>query len=122
MAITLRSKSAQAFVKEMVHENWKTMREERSVLEQTWKRCLMAYLCEFDKAWVDYAKKAGRSHRYVAISWDSVETITPQIYDTIFGSENSLKVTADPRGRHERVGRRSRHADALPAAPSDDVR
>jgi hypothetical protein len=92
MAITLRSKSAQAFVKEMVHENWKTMREERSVLEQTWKRCLMAYLCEFDKAWVDYAKKAGRSHRYVAISWDSVETITPQIYDTIFGSENSLKV------------------------------
>lgn len=92
MAITFKSREAKAYVGGMVRDNWRSMSDERDALVEIWKRCLMAYLCTFDKGWVEYAKKAGRSRRYVALSWDAVETITPQIYDTIFGNDASLKV------------------------------
>jgi hypothetical protein len=67
-------------------------------LEQTWKAfASWAYLCEFDKAWGGLRQeRAGPvAPLRPPISWGPrSRTITPQIYDTIFGSENSLKVRA----------------------------
>lgn len=92
MAIELKSLSAQNEVRDLVLSNWKEMREERSELEDTWKRCLMAFLCKFDKKWAEYAKQANRSRRYVALTFDAVETITPQIVDASMGVEDWLKI------------------------------
>lgn len=90
MAIMLKSKSAQEQVKEQVLSNWRKNRDDRSELEETWKRCLMAYLCKFDKRWANYAKQAGRSCRYVGVSFDAVETWVPQVYDAILGRDEAI--------------------------------
>jgi len=92
MGIVLKSQSAQNEVRDLVISDWKAMREERQVLEETWKRCLMAFLCTFDKDWEKYARQAGRSHRYVSLTWDAVQTIAPQVVNAAMGIDDWLKV------------------------------
>lgn len=102
MAIILKSPEAREEIVQQVVTNWNDMKAERDELEETWKRCLMAYLCEFDKEWAKAAKLSHRSHRYVAISWDAIETLTPQIYDAIFGSTDWLKIRPQRPGFDEK--------------------
>lgn len=92
MAIRLKTKAAMDEARDLVVDSFRQMKDERAQLEEKWKRCLMAYLCEFDKAWADYAKANKRSRRYVGISFDAIETLTPQIYNTIFARDDALKV------------------------------
>lgn len=92
MAIEFKSKATQSILRDMVLDEWRTMTDERSELVERWKRCLMAYLREHDRAWVEQAKKAGRSRRYVPLSYDAVETLCPQIMDPIFGFETAQRV------------------------------
>lgn len=101
MAIILKSPEAKEEIIQQVISNWGDMKRERSELESTWERCLMAYLCEFDKKWADYAEAAHRSHRYVGISWDAIETLTPQIYDAALGSDDWLKIRPQRTGFDE---------------------
>jgi len=98
MAIVLKSSGHSNEIRDLVVKNWSDMRGERSILEDTWKRCLMATLSKFDKSWETYAKQAGRSHRYVAISGDAVDTLLPQIYDAIFGQDDWLKIRSVREG------------------------
>lgn len=107
MAIEFKSKATQGILRDMVLDEWRTMTDERSELVERWKRCLMAYLREHDKAWVDTAKKAGRSRRYVPLSYDAVETLAPQIMEPIFGMDTALRV------RPIREGGKSEADDAV---------
>ena len=101
MAIILKSETARNEIITQVVTNWREMKDERQVLEETWRKCLMAFLCTFDKAWSDYAKQANRSCRYVGVSWDAVETILPQIFNVIFGQDDAQKVRPIRQGVHE---------------------
>lgn len=92
MAIVLKSESAQKEVTQLVLDNWRDMKNERSELEEKWKRCIMATLGNFDKKWAEYAKQAGRSRRFVELSSDAVDTITPQVYDAAFGPLEWMKM------------------------------
>jgi len=92
MGVVLKSQSALDEVRNIVVTEWKEMREERQVLEETWKRCLMAFLCTFDKDWEKYAKQAGRSHRYVGLTWDAVHTLAPQLVNAAMGIDDWLTV------------------------------
>jgi hypothetical protein len=77
------------------------MKDEREALEIKWRRCMMTYLCEHDKAWVQFAKDANRSHRYVALNWDAIETLLPQVYDSVFGQDDYLKIRPMREGFNE---------------------
>jgi len=92
MAIVVKSRAAQNEIRDLVRDNWKQMKDERSVREETWKRCVLSYLCEHDKKWVQFAKQANRSHRFVNLNGDAVETVTPQIIDAVFGVEDWLQL------------------------------
>lgn len=92
MAITIRSEAALAQIREQVVDNWRHYKDDRAELEAVWKRCMMAYLCKFDKKWVQYADAANRSHRYLAISFDAVETWVPQIYDAMMGRDEAINI------------------------------
>jgi len=92
MAIELKDRAALQELRELVIDNWKHMKEERGELEQTWKRCVNAFLCTFDKEWVEYAKQAKRSHRYVALSWDAANTLSPQIVAAATGHQDWLDI------------------------------
>ena len=92
MAITIRSQAALATIRDQVVDNWRHYKDDRSELEATWKRCMMAYLCKFDKKWVQYADASNRSHRYLSISYDAVETWVPQIYDAILGRDEAINI------------------------------
>jgi len=92
VAIMLKTKRAQDAVRDLVVENWRQFKDERADLELLWMRCLMSYLAKFDKAWADYAKQAGRSCRYVALNWDAIETVTPQVYESVFGPVDWLGI------------------------------
>lgn len=101
MAIVLRSAEARNEARDLVIANWRSMKDERSLLEAKWKRCLMAYLCEFDKKWVDFAKQAKRSHRFIGVSFDATETLTSQIYDSSFGVDDYIRVRPMREGFYE---------------------
>lgn len=92
MAIVLKSQDALGQIREQAVGGWRDMKSERQELEATWRRCLMAYLCHFDKNWVAYAKAAGRSYRYLGVSFDAVETWVPQVYDAILGRDEAINL------------------------------
>lgn len=92
MAVTLKSRAALEQIREQVVTNWREMRNERAEREATWRRCLMNYLSKFDKNWVKYADAAGRSHRYISLGYDAVETWSPQIYDAALGRDEAIKL------------------------------
>jgi cell division protein FtsL len=101
MAITLKSREALIQVRDQTIEGWTDMRQERQELEDSWRRCIYAYLCIFDKKWAEYARQAGRSCRYVSLSKDAVDTLLPQIYDAMLGQENWLKIVPERQGFSE---------------------
>ena len=92
MAITIKSQAALNTIRDQVVDNWRHYKDDRTELESTWKRCMMAYLCKFDKKWVQYADAANRSHRYLAISFDAVETWVPQIYEPVLGKDEAINI------------------------------
>ena len=92
MGVVIKSPSSQREIVTLVVDNWKSMRDERQVLEETWKRCLMAFLCTFDKKWSTYATQANRSCRYVSLTWDAVQTIAPQVVGAAMGQSDWLKI------------------------------
>lgn len=92
MAILVKSAAALDQIKQQVVDGWREMCDERDEAEETWRRCLMAYLNYFDKKWVEYATQANRSHRFVALSWDAVETVLPQIYNAALMQDNAHRV------------------------------
>lgn len=92
MAIALKSKAGIEQVREQVITNWRQMKDDRAELENRWMRCLMAYLCEFDKDWARYAKQSNRSCRYLGISFDAIETWVPQVYDSILGRDDAIAI------------------------------
>lgn len=92
MAIVLKSGAALDQVRDQVVENWRHMKDDRAELEATWKRCIMAYLCRFDKKWADYAKQSNRSCRYLGISFDAIETWVPQVYDAMLGRDEAISI------------------------------
>jgi len=92
MAIVVKSQAAQNEIRDLVLDNWKTLKDERSVREEKWKRCFMSVLCEHDKKWVKFARQANRSHRFVNLNGDAVETVTPQIVDAVLGVEDWLQL------------------------------
>lgn len=98
MAITIKSRTALNQIKEQVVGNWRRGKDDRSELERTWRRCMMAYLSRFDKKWVDYADAAGRSHRYLSLSYDAVETWAPQVYDAILGRDEAITMLPARQG------------------------
>ncbi len=102
MAIVLKSPEHKIEIVKQVVNGWREMKEERQELEDTWRKCLMAVLCKFDKKWATYAKQANRSCRYVGLSWDAVETILPQIYNVVFGQDDAQKVRPIRPGMDER--------------------
>ena len=42
MAIVLKSPEARQEIVKQVVDNWLRMKEERQILEETWRKCLMA--------------------------------------------------------------------------------
>lgn len=92
MAITIKSQAALATIRDQVVDNWRHYKDDRAELETTWRRCMMAYLCRFDKQWVEFAKAANRSHRYLSISYDAVETWVPQVYDAMLGRDDAINL------------------------------
>ena len=98
MAVTIKSRTALNQIKEQVVGNWRHCKDDRAELERTWRRAMMAYLCKFDKSWVNYANAANRSHRYVALSYDAVETWAPQVYDAILGRDEAINVRPQREG------------------------
>ena len=54
-------------------DNWKTMKEDRSVKEDKWMECIRAYLSMLDPGWT--AGKEWRSRRYVPLAFDAVENL-----------------------------------------------
>ena len=92
MAIKLTGGGSANAIVQYVTTKWDNLHNDRTDLINTWQRCLLAYLCEFDQKWVDYAKSANRSHRYVAISFDAIETVLAQVENTIFPMDNWFDV------------------------------
>jgi len=92
MAIILKSDDSRVELAQFVLNSWTEMRTERRVLEEKWKRCMMAVLGEHDAKWVKWAKQANRSRRFVELSGDAVDTIAPQVYDAAFGPLEWMKM------------------------------
>lgn len=92
MAIVVKSQAARNEIRDLVLENWKALKDERAVREETWKRCVLSCLCEHDKKWVQFAKQANRSHRFVNLNGDAVETVAPQIVDASMGVEDWMQL------------------------------
>lgn len=92
MAIEVKSTSARNEIRDVVLDTWKQLKDERAVREEKWKRCFMSVLCEHDKKWVEFARQANRSHRFVNLNGDAIETVTPQIVDAVLGIEDWLQL------------------------------
>lgn len=92
MAVKLNRGDSKSAVVQHVTSTWDNLHNDRKDLQDTWERCLLAWLCTFDKKWVEFAKKANRSHRYVSISFDAVETVLSQLEDTIFPMDDWFNV------------------------------
>jgi len=102
MAIEVKDKATLELIRSAVVDNWRDMKEERSELEQDWKRLLMAYLNKFDKNWAAYAKQSNRSCRFLALTWDAVETLTAQILSaSMTGEYDWLEVVPSRKGFDE---------------------
>jgi DNA-binding FrmR family transcriptional regulator len=103
MAVLLKSPAALEQVREQVVTNWRQWKDDRAELEETWKRCMMAYLCRFDKKWAEYAKQSNRSCRYVGVSHDAVETWAPQIYNQILGRDEAITLRPAREGMDNQI-------------------
>jgi len=79
MGIVITNPTTLQEMKDQVVDGWRTMKDERASLESEWIRCLMAYLCKFDKSWAEFANQANRSHRYLSLLFDAIETVVPQL-------------------------------------------
>ena len=91
MAVLIKGQALED-VKQQVLDDWRMQNDERAALKEEWKRCLMAWLCMFDKRWAEYAKQANRSCRYLALSWDAVETVVPQLVAAAMSHPDWLKI------------------------------
>lgn len=98
MAVLIRDPKEREAVASYIVTRWDEMQQERSERVRMWERCLLAYLCHFDKKWVDYAEAARRSHRFISISWDAIQTLEPQIVDAVLGATNWLQIAPEVVG------------------------
>jgi len=102
MSIDISSNSKLSIVKH-VSEQFRDLLQDRQETQQTWMRCILAYLCQFDKAWANAAKAANRSARYVPVTFDSIETVLAQAADIIFGNDEWNKVLPAFYGGNDRT-------------------
>lgn len=74
-------------VVQYVTETFNQLLDDRAEKQRVWLECIYAYLCQFDKKWVEIAKAKKRSHRYVGVIFDSIETDMALISDILFGDD-----------------------------------
>ena len=79
-------------VVEYVNSQVRDLKSDRSERESIWMECFEAYLSKFSKTWVDKANKERRSARFMAETWDAVETATAQIAAIVWPNEEWFKI------------------------------
>lgn len=86
---------------QFVVDRYEELKNHRREKEDVWMDCIRAYLSDFDPIWNQAERQYHRSKRFVALSFDAVESLNAQLLSAMFVGDKWLHMDPGTPGRLE---------------------